>query len=74
MQFGKFHGWAFIALGVLLIVVQAVLFFSPKTDAVGTPETPAIAHKTSALPGIVGGLSLILGIGLYVSNKNKPQE
>jgi hypothetical protein len=73
MQFGKFHAWAFIALGALLVVVQLALFFSPKQD-IGTPESPAAAHHTTSLPGIVGGLSLALGVALYLASRNKPQE
>jgi hypothetical protein len=73
MQFGKFHAWAFIALGALLVVVQLALFFSTKQD-IGTPESPAVARHTTSLPGIVGGLSLALGVALYVANRNKPQE
>ena len=66
MQFGKFHGWAFIALGALLIILQVALFFSPKQDANSSGETPAVVHKSTFLPGIVGGLSLIFGLGLYL--------
>jgi hypothetical protein len=73
MQFGKFHGWAFIALGALLLIVQLALFFSPKQD-ISTPESPASMHHTTSLPGIVGGLSLALGVALYAANRNKPQE
>jgi uncharacterized membrane protein YfcA len=77
MQFGKFHGWAFIALGLLLILVQLGLYFAPKQDAVTSPErnpAPAPVHKTTVLPGVVGVLSLILGVGLYINNRHKPQE
>ena len=76
MQFGKFHGWAFIALGALLLLVQLGLYFAPNQDASKSPENPAPAavHKTTLVPGVVGGLSLILGIGLYINNRHKPQE
>jgi hypothetical protein len=76
MQFGKFHGWAFIALGALLLLVQLGLYFAPKQDAARSPENPAPAgvHKTTLVPGVVGGLSLILGIGLCINNRHKPQE
>jgi uncharacterized membrane protein YfcA len=77
MQFGKFHGWAFIALGVLLLLVQLGLYFTPNQDAVISPErspAPAALHKTTVLPGVVGVLSLILGVGLYLNNRHKPQE
>ncbi len=76
MQFGKFHGWAFIALGGLLLLVQLGLYFAPKQDAASSPENsaPGAVHKTTLLPGVVGGLSLILGIGLYINNRHKPQE
>ena len=76
MQFGKFHSWAFIALGALLLLVQLGLYFVPRQEAARSPENPppAAVHKTTLLPGVVGGLSLILGIGLYINNRHKPQE
>ena len=73
MQFGKFHGWAFYRAGALLILVQLAFVFSPQQQ-VGTAETPAVTHRTTAIPGIMGGLSLVFGIGLYVTNRNKRQE
>ncbi len=73
MQFGKFHGWAFIALGALLVLVQVALFFGPKRDVSTAAENPAPVRVTT-LPGIAGGLSLIVGIALFVSNRNKAQE
>jgi len=57
----------------LLILVQLALVFSPQQQ-VGTAETPAVTHRTTAIPGIMGGLSLVFGIGLYVTNRNKRQE
>jgi uncharacterized membrane protein YfcA len=77
MQFGKFHGWAFVALSFLLLLVQLGLYFAPKQDVASSPErnpAPAVVHQTTLLPGVVGVLSLILGVGLYISNRHKPQE
>jgi len=74
MQFGKFHGWAFIALGALLIFVQAVLWF-PVLFSVEDLNRPGATHYvTTPLPCIVGGLSLIFGVVLYLIHRNKPQE
>lgn len=74
MQFGKFHGWAFIALGVLLMFVQAVIWL-PILLSVENPHRPgAVPPVTTPLPCIVGGLSLIFGVVLYLANRNKPQE
>jgi nitrate reductase gamma subunit len=73
MQFGKFHGWAFMALGVLLVLVQVGLFFVRGRDASTAIEAPA-PHKVSMLPGVAGGLALIVGLGLYVAHRKKPQE
>jgi len=74
MQFGKFHGWAFIALGVLLMFVQAVIWF-PILLSVEDPNRPgAVPPVTTPLPCIVGGLFLIFGVVLYLTNRNKPQE
>ena len=77
MQFGKFHGWAFITLGVLLLLVQLGLYFTPKQDAGTSPErnpAPASVQKIAVLPGVIGLLSLTLGVGLYINNRHKPQE
>ncbi len=74
MQFGKFHGWAFIALGVLLMFVQAIIWL-PLLLSVENPHRPAaVPTVTTPLPCIVGGLSLIFGVVLYLTNRNKPQE
>jgi hypothetical protein len=74
MQFGKFHGWAFIALGALLMFVQAVIWF-PILISTEDPNRPgAVPPVTTPLPCIVGGLSLIFGVTLYLTNRNKPQE
>jgi hypothetical protein len=74
MQFGKFHGWAFIALGVLLMFVQAVIWF-PILLSVEDPNRPGtVPPVTTPLPCIVGGLFLIFGVALYLTNRNKPQE
>ena len=74
MQFGKFHAWAFIALGVLLILVQVFLAFRPRQDVISSGQTTNVVRKNTPLPGILGGVSLVLGVGLYVANRNKPQE
>jgi hypothetical protein len=73
MQFGKFHAWAFIAFGTLLVLVQLALFFSPKKDVVADNPPPVAAH-TSPLPGIVGLIALGIGITFYIKNRNRPQE
>jgi uncharacterized membrane protein YfcA len=77
MQFGKFHGWAFITFGVLLLLVQLGLYFTPKQDAVTSPErnpAPVVVQGITALPGVIGVLSLILGVGLYINNRHKAQK
>jgi hypothetical protein len=74
MQFGKFHGWAFIALGALLMTLQVTLWF-PLLFSVQDLNRPGVTPPiTTPLPCIVGGLSLIFGVALYLANRNKPQE
>jgi hypothetical protein len=74
MQFGKFHGWAFIALGALLMTLQVTLWF-PLLFSVQDLDRPGVTPlMTTPLPCIVGGLSLIFGVALYLANRNKPQE
>ena len=74
MQFGKFHGLAFIVFGFLLLVVQLVLSFSPKTDVRTSTEAAPVVKRTSVLPGVVGGISLVGGLALFLSQRHKPQE
>ncbi|GAC1702686.1 MAG: hypothetical protein NVS9B4_08600 [Candidatus Acidiferrum sp.] len=57
-----------------LLIVQMVLLFHPKSDVNRSPESAPTARKTSPLPGIVGGISLVGGLALYVSHRNKRQE
>ena len=76
MQFAKFHGWVFIALGIVLITVQLAMLVIPKRD-VRLPEAPAAVHQTTLtapISGIIGGLSLLFGVGLFIANRNKPKE
>lgn len=62
MQFGKFTGWALIALGALLIVVQIGFFSIPTRQTRGSPDVPPMVHHRSLLPSVFGGLFLIAPI------------
>jgi hypothetical protein len=57
-----------------LILVQVFLSFRPKQDVISSGETTAVVHKNTPFPGILGGVSLVLGVGLYLANRSKPQE
>jgi hypothetical protein len=70
MQFGKFSGWALVALGTLLIVVQIGFFSIPRRQTRGSPDVPLLIHHTTLLPSVLGGLFLICGFGLVFANRN----
>ena len=71
MQFGRFHGVAFLAFGALLVLVQLALFFAPKRDINSSVESPGVARKTSPIAGIVGGVSLAIGAGLFLAHRRQ---
>ena len=77
MQFGRFHGIAFLVLGFLLLVLQAWLFFftGPSLSPTAAPQEPSIhvtvTKKLNYLPAVVGIAALITGGALYLSNRQK---
>jgi len=75
MQFGKFHGIAFLIFGFLLLVLQAWLIFSPGPvlPPNAAPQTPPVhvTQKVNYLPAMVGIASLITGSAIYLSNRQK---
>jgi len=74
MQFAKFHGWAFISLGILLMIVQAALWIPVLLSVQDQNRPGTLPPVTTPLPCIVGGVSLIYGVVLYLASRNKPQE
>jgi hypothetical protein len=41
MRFGKTNGWALIALGILLILLQGALVLMPKSDRKSGQDVPS---------------------------------
>jgi hypothetical protein len=76
VQFGRFHAWMLIALGVILLACQAWLVLSPQEPPEKPPERPPVEvtrpeHKFPPIAGIAGGVALVLGIGLYATNRQR---
>jgi hypothetical protein len=70
MRFGKFNGWALVALGAFLILVQVALISIPRRDRQPAQATPeAEDHKTSFLPSVLGGVFLLAGAALILKSK-----
>jgi len=73
MQFGRFHSMVLIALGALLLTLQAYMIFAsgantprPRPDETSTTESKApvsTGHMFIYLPGVVG-LAMV-GLGAY---------
>jgi hypothetical protein len=74
MQFGKVQGIALMALGFLLIGIQAMVLMSPRND-VGRTEgsTKTVESKISMVPGIVGGVSLIAGYWIFFTARRSDE-
>jgi hypothetical protein len=79
MQFGKIHGQAFIIFGLILLAAQGFLFLHAKTMTVSpapaaNTQMPQQERQPSNIPAVIGTISLVVGAGLYMVNRNKPQE
>jgi hypothetical protein len=75
MQFGRVFGIALIALGIILLALQAALYFSP--NSVSPPVPPSAQSTTgrhvTSLPGIAGAGSLATGIAVYVTRRRRDE-
>jgi hypothetical protein len=74
MQFGKFHGWAVVIFGFLLILAQVGLFLIPRPVGVRPGERPASPAHVSYVPAGLGIVSIGTGLTLLVKNWNRKQE
>ena len=70
-ELGKIHGFALIALGVILFGLQAMLYMTPKQVVTGPPESPTtkVGHETYPAPGILGLVCLTAGVGILVTRR-----
>ena len=70
-QLGKIHGFALIALGVILFGLQAMLYMTPKQVVTGPPESPTtkVGHETYPAPGILGSVCLKAGVAILATRR-----
>jgi hypothetical protein len=70
-ELGKIHGFALIALGVMLFGLQAMLYMTPKQVVTGPPESPTtkVGHETYPAPGIIGLVCLTAGVVILVTRR-----
>ena len=74
MQFGRISGAALIVLGILLCGLQFVQYMTPpKSPAPSDPSIARPEHKTSALPGIIGAASLVVGIVVLATARRRDE-
>jgi hypothetical protein len=81
MQFEKFHGIALVALGALLLLVQASMLFhnitargslaSQRSSDPVNSKTLNKEQEVSFLPGGLGLFSIVLGSGLLVLRQRR---
>ena len=71
MQFGRFHGVALIALGVMLLGLQTMLYMTTKQVVTGQPEssTTKLEHETYPVPGILGIASLMASVAILATRR-----
>lgn len=71
MQFGKIHGIALFALGLVLVLVQAVISLSPRKEVASPARdtTPTVESKMALVPGIFGGIFLLGGIWIVFTSR-----
>ena len=71
MQFGRIHGIAMFALGIVLVLVQAVISLSPSkgTETPARDTTSTVESKMSYAPGVIGGIFLLGGIWIVYSSR-----
>ena len=70
-ELGKIHGFALIALGVILFGLQAMLYMTPKQVVTGPSESPItkIGHETYPAPGILGSMCLTAGVAILATRR-----
>jgi hypothetical protein len=75
MQFGKIHGLALAILGVVLLGLQAWFYVAPNKVVTGVTEavTSKVEHRTNPAVGILEVISLIAGVGIFVTRRKADQ-
>jgi hypothetical protein len=74
VQFGRLHGVALIVLGIVLLGVQATISMTPKSAKIPAETSPTVSeHKTTWFPGIIGTVSLLAGVGLFVTASRRDE-
>jgi uncharacterized membrane protein len=75
MQFGKIHGIALFALGLILVLVQAVISLTPRQEVVAPARdtTQSVESKMSLAPGIFGGIFMLGGMWIVFTSRRSDQ-
>src|SRR5260370_20949520 len=78
MQFGRIYGIGLTILGIVLCVLQFVMYMTPRQKEVNPAQTETrtvtkTEPGTSSLPGIIGAGSLVAGIALFVTARRKDE-
>jgi hypothetical protein len=78
MQFGKIQGLALAALGIILLGLQVMYYLTPSPGTINGPtEVSRTAHHAvSPLFGIIGLISLVVGVAIVVtaSRRDEPSR
>jgi uncharacterized membrane protein YfcA len=74
MQFGRLMGTGLMVLGLLLICIQAGLFFGLKKETTNPPPraTPSTPRELP-IPGILGGVFLVGGAIVFLMARRRDE-
>ncbi|HEY2460895.1 MAG TPA: hypothetical protein VGI16_08805 [Candidatus Acidoferrum sp.] len=75
MQFGKLHGYAIIALGLIFFVfflATTLPNLQPSTPAPSTAQSTPTPHKNSYIPLIPAAICFLLGGYFVIADRRHP--
>jgi hypothetical protein len=74
MQFGRIHGIALAILGIILLGIQTMYYTMPKKVISGPTAVSQTAHHAiNPLFGIVGLLSLLVGVAIVLTANRRDE-
>ena len=71
MPFCKFLGIILVILGIVLLCVQAVLYFSPKEVPLESAQSSTPVQQNTNLVGIGGFACIVIGTGLFATARRR---
>jgi hypothetical protein len=73
MQFGRIMGVGLMIVGILLLVLQGVIFLSSPKANPSSSNPPTQQHQPSSLPAVAGFGALVLGGILFGTARRRDE-